>query len=74
MKNFSVHFLRNFAVDVEEIWYVATTCCFVEAHAIFFCEPICFKLGKMIDMTTLYSFIPVWITLIFTEDHRVILL
>ena len=29
----SVHFLRNFEVDSDEIWYAATTCWFVEAHA-----------------------------------------
>ena len=32
-KNFGVHFLRNFAVDLEEIQNTATSCCFVEAHA-----------------------------------------
>ena len=35
MENFSVHFVRNFVVDVDEIQYVATTCWFVEAHAKF---------------------------------------
>ena len=32
-KNFSVHFLTNLSVDLDEIQYVATTCWFVEAHA-----------------------------------------
>ena len=31
--NFNVQFLRNFAVDLDEIHYVATTYSFVEAHA-----------------------------------------
>ena len=32
-KNFGVHFLSNFWVDLDEIQYVATTHWFVEAHA-----------------------------------------
>ena len=31
-KNFDVHFLRNFAVNLGEIQYVVTTCWFAEAH------------------------------------------
>ena len=30
-----VHFLANFAVDLDEIQYVATTCWFFETHANF---------------------------------------
>ena len=26
------------------------------------CEPVCFKLGVMLDTTQLYSLIPVWVT------------
>ena len=35
IKNFGVHFLANFSVDLDEIRYVATTCQFVEAPAKF---------------------------------------
>ena len=31
----------------------------------------CFKLGMMLDMTKLYSIIPVWVTLTFSKGHRV---
>ena len=34
-QNFDVHFLRNFAVNVDEIQYVSSTCWFVEARAEF---------------------------------------
>ena len=34
-KNFGVHFLTNFMVGLDENQFVATTCCFVEAHAKF---------------------------------------
>ena len=34
-------------------------------------EPICFKLRMMLNMTKLYSLSPVWMTLMFTQDHRV---
>ena len=34
------------------------------------CEQICFKLGMMLDTTRLYSFIPAWMTLMFTQGHR----
>ena len=34
-------------------------------------EPICFKLGIKLNMTKLYSFIPVWMTLMFTQGHMV---
>ena len=34
-------------------------------------EPICFKLGMMLFATELHSLIPVWITLIVTQGHRV---
>ena len=30
IESFDVHFLRNLAVDLDEIQYVATTCSFVE--------------------------------------------
>ena len=33
MKNFGEHFLKKFAVDFDEILYVATACWFVGAHA-----------------------------------------
>ena len=32
------------------------------------CEPICFKLGIMLDTTKLYSLIPVWM---FPQGHRI---
>ena len=35
------------------------------------CEPICFKLSIMLDMTQLYSLISVWMILMFTQGHRV---
>ena len=35
------------------------------------CELICFKLGLMLNTTELYTLIPVWMTLMFTQDHRV---
>ena len=35
------------------------------------CELICFKLGMMLYTTKLYSLIPVWSTLIFTQGHWV---
>ena len=35
------------------------------------CELICFKLGVMLDMTRLDSLIPVWMTLMFTQGHRI---
>ena len=34
-KDFIVHFLRNFTVDLHDIQYVTTTFWFVEAHAKF---------------------------------------
>ena len=33
---FSVDFLANSSIDLDEIQYVATTCWFVEAHVTFF--------------------------------------
>ena len=35
-------------------------------------EPLCFKLGMMLDMNRLYSMIPIWITLTSSQSHRVI--
>ena len=35
------------------------------------CELIWFKLGVMLDTTNLYSVIPVWMSLMFTQGHRV---
>ena len=35
------------------------------------CEPIRFKLGMMLDTTKLFSWIPLRMTLIFNQDHRV---
>ena len=38
MKNSYVLFLRNFAIDSDQIQFVATACLFVEAYAIYlFC-------------------------------------
>ena len=34
------------------------------------CESICYKLGMRLNATKLYSLIPVWMTWIFTEGHR----
>ena len=34
-QNFCVHFLRNFAANIDEIQWVANICWFVEAHAKF---------------------------------------
>ena len=34
-------------------------------------EWICFKLVVMLNSTKLYSLIPVWMTMIFTQGHRV---
>ena len=34
-QNLGVHFLANLDIDRDEIWYVATTCWFDEAHAKF---------------------------------------
>ena len=34
------------------------------------CEPICFKLGMMLNTIELYSLIPHWMTLMFTQGHR----
>ena len=34
-------------------------------------EWICFKLGMMLNTTKLYSLIPVWMTLMFTQGHMV---
>ena len=35
------------------------------------CEPISFELGMMLNTTDLYSLIPVWMTLMVTQGHRV---
>ena len=35
------------------------------------CEPICFELGRMLNMTKLYSLIAVWMPLMFAQSHRV---
>ena len=32
---------------------------------------LCFKLGVVLDSPTMYSLIPVWVTLTFTQGHRV---
>ena len=34
------------------------------------CE-LCFKLGMMLDMSKLYGLIPVWMSVMLTQDHRV---
>ena len=36
------------------------------------CEPICFKLGMMLNTTKLYSLILVWMALMFARGHRAI--
>ena len=33
--------------------------------------PICLKLGMLLDTTKLCTLIPVWMTLVFTQGHRV---
>ena len=35
------------------------------------CELICFKLCMILDTTKLHSLIPIWMTLMFIQDHRV---
>ena len=35
------------------------------------CEPICFKLGVMLNTAEFYSLIPVWMILVFTQGQRV---
>ena len=35
------------------------------------CEPFCFRSGMMLYTTTLCSLISVWLTLMFTQGHRV---
>ena len=35
------------------------------------CEPICVILGMLLNTTKLYCLIPVWMTLMFTQGHRV---
>ena len=35
------------------------------------CEPICFKLSTMLDMTRVKSILGVWMTVTFTQSHRV---
>ena len=35
------------------------------------CDPIGFKPGLMLDMTKHYSVIPLWMTLMLTQGHRV---
>ena len=34
------------------------------------CEPVCFKLGVMLNTTKFYSLIPLLMTLMFTQGHR----
>ena len=34
------------------------------------CEPICFRLGVVLNTTKLYHLIPVWMTLMVTQGHR----
>ena len=35
------------------------------------CVPICFTVSMMLNTTKLYNLIPVWMTLLFTQDQRV---
>ena len=37
------------------------------------CQSVFFKLGMMLNMTNVYSLIPVWMTLMFTQGHRAML-
>ena len=83
MKNFGEDFLRNFAADLDEIQYVQIIFKGKNSADFFFflmyiinivlcrdtCEPICFKLGMVLDTTTLYSLIPVCMALMFTQGH-----
>ena len=36
------------------------------------CEPICYKLGMMLSTTKLCCLIPVWVTLMFARDDRLV--
>ena len=36
------------------------------------CELICLKLSMMLNTSKLYCLIPVWITLMFNQGHRVV--
>ena len=35
------------------------------------CELICFKLGMTLNTTEVYSLIPAWKTLMFTQGHKI---
>ena len=35
------------------------------------CEWICFELGMMLSTTKLYSLIPVWMNLMFTQGYKI---
>ena len=72
-----------FLINLDKIWYIVMTCWCVQAHAKFVCminihrwvhldayEPFTFKLGMMVDMTDLYILISVWMSLTFTQGHR----
>ena len=48
-KNIGVHFLRNFAVDLEELQYVATTFSFLSSCYIYFVQVI-FKRDNSADV------------------------
>ena len=48
--------------------FINYTFTFVQLPDIY--EWICFKLGVMLDKTNVYSNIPVWMTLTFTQGHR----
>ena len=50
IKNLGVHFLANLPIDLDEIQYVATTCCFVEAHAKMYCAQVLFKQESSADL------------------------
>ena len=51
-----LYFFRKFAVSLDEIQYVATTCCFVEAHAKFILyQYYSRERGERIQLTWFYK-------------------
>ena len=76
------HVKANLSIGLDEIQCVVTTCWFVKGensagmilwniHLTPSSEPICFKHSMMLNTTKLYSLIPVWMTLMLTQGHRV---
>ena len=93
-------FSRKFSINLDQMWYVATTCWSVLVQGKFYIQGrdhvsvmcICiylykymfkigwrldtnqvtsFTCGIMTDMTRFYMMMPVWMTLTFTQGHRV---